>query len=154
MNNRLTPPLALSRVVPAMLLLGFLASISGNASARSNSEAAANHNAVLPMADGAVENHYLTHDNGNYHRYHFNNTQQHSQPDRRITEGRQPTLRSCNRDAKYRRHFRRHQRFPSGAFTHRGLTYNGGFGHFDNSHNNRRFINSVIGGAILYRLFK
>ena len=126
------------------------ASLSNGIDATLESEVLHQQGTGLPARD------YLTHDNGNYHRYHFNNAQQHTQPGRSVAEGqdkrRLPHKFSDRSNLRFRRyhdfpryrHFSRYQHFPHGRF----------IGGFHYGHSNRKFINTIVGGAVLYRLFR
>jgi len=83
---------------------------------------------------------YLTHDNGNFHQYHSNNAQQHTQPRRKPSKGRIEYRSPYNHGSR----FRRFHHFPYGRF-HSGFYF---------GHPNRRFFNSIVGGAVLYKLLK
>ena len=92
---------------------------------------------------------YRTHDNGNYHRFHSDSSQLHSQPDNNRLEARKHN-RHGSRKIRHRYaggselQFRRYHHFPQDR--HFGNHYYGRSDH--------RFFNTLVGGAILYRLFR
>lgn len=149
-------------IAPTLLIFLALQFAPDNAMAESSARAE-KYATTLESADTEFSGlNYLTHDNGNYHRYHFDNAKKHMQAPRdqngspignqhkKDAGQRYPGLRSGYR-------FRRYDRHQLGLGSHRAYDngyYQYGSGQYGSGHHNRKFFNTLIGGTILYHLVK
>lgn len=140
----------------ALILLTFLVLLGATDVIAESSTAATDYvNTVDPVDTELFGLNYRTHDNGNYHRYHTDNTIKHMQSpgdqSKNHKGSKKPNLagqKYIGLRSGYR--FRRygHHQLELGI-------YDDGYnGRYSSGHHSRKYFNTLIGGTILYHLFK